>query len=99
MCELQDRTKDTGVQVTISQGLNADLSTLIAEVRAQYEAIAAKSRQEVECWFKGKVCGKKESFILHHVITKYHIYDYLQNLNIKKEEAQFHRIAASSSTG
>uniref|UniRef100_UPI00358F1088 keratin, type II cytoskeletal cochleal-like n=1 Tax=Myxine glutinosa TaxID=7769 RepID=UPI00358F1088 len=55
MCELQDRAKDTGVQVTISQGLNADLSTLIAEVRGQYEAIAAKSRQEVECWFKGKV--------------------------------------------
>uniref|UniRef100_A0A8C4WRE2 IF rod domain-containing protein n=1 Tax=Eptatretus burgeri TaxID=7764 RepID=A0A8C4WRE2_EPTBU len=60
ICELQDRTKDTGVQVTISQGLNADLSTLIAEVRAQYEAIAAKSRQEVECWFKGKVCGKRD---------------------------------------
>lgn len=36
-----------------SRGLNMD--HVVAEVKAQYEEIAARSREEAESWYKNKV--------------------------------------------
>lgn len=53
--ELQESLKETSVvlQIDNSRGLNMD--HIIAEVKAQYEDIAARSRKEVESWYKTKV--------------------------------------------
>ena len=41
------------VQMDNSRGLNMD--QIIAEVKDQYEDIAARSREEAESWYKNKV--------------------------------------------
>ncbi len=33
-----------------------DMDAIVAEVRAQYEDIANRSRAEAEMWYKSKVC-------------------------------------------
>lgn len=33
----------------------ADLSVIMAEIREQYENLAAKNNRELEAWFKAKV--------------------------------------------
>lgn len=35
---------------------NLDMDAIVAEVRAQYEDIANRSRAEAETWYKSKVC-------------------------------------------
>jgi len=53
--ELQESLKETSVVVQMdnSRGLNMD--QIVAEVKAQYEDIAARSREEAESWYKNKV--------------------------------------------
>uniref|UniRef100_A0A8C4WZT3 IF rod domain-containing protein n=1 Tax=Eptatretus burgeri TaxID=7764 RepID=A0A8C4WZT3_EPTBU len=53
--EMHERIRDMSVSVELDVAPNLDLTSLIAEVRCNYEAIAARSRQEVECWYKSKV--------------------------------------------
>ncbi|KAM6928588.1 keratin, type II cytoskeletal 8-like [Lycodopsis pacificus] len=52
--ELQESLKDTSVVVQMdnSRGLNMD--QVVSEVKAQYEDIAARSREEAESWHKSK---------------------------------------------
>lgn len=53
--ELQESLKETSVVVQMdnSRGLNMD--QIVSEVKAQYEDIAAHSREETESWHKKKV--------------------------------------------
>lgn len=55
LAELQGQIKDTSVIVEIDNTRNLDMDAVVAEVRAQYEAIANTSRQEAEEWYKSKV--------------------------------------------
>ena len=41
------------VEMDNSRSLNTD--QIVFEVKAQYEEIAARSRKEVQSWYKGKV--------------------------------------------
>uniref|UniRef100_A0A8C9ZZJ9 Si:dkey-222n6.2 n=2 Tax=Sander lucioperca TaxID=283035 RepID=A0A8C9ZZJ9_SANLU len=52
--ELQESLKETSVVVQMdnSRGLNMD--QIVSEVKAQYEDIAARSREEAESWHKNK---------------------------------------------
>lgn len=52
--ELQDSLKETSVVVQMdnSRGLNID--QIVSEVKAQYEEIATRSREEAESWHKNK---------------------------------------------
>ncbi|MGH0176693.1 UNVERIFIED_CONTAM: hypothetical protein FKN15_008322 [Acipenser sinensis] len=52
--ELQAQIKDTSVVVEMDNSRNLDMDSIVAEVRAQYEDIAAKSRAEAESWYKSK---------------------------------------------
>ncbi|XP_066564442.1 intermediate filament protein ON3 [Amia ocellicauda] len=52
--ELQSSIKDTSVIVQMDNSRNLDMDQIVAEVKAQYEEIAAKSRQEAESWYKTK---------------------------------------------
>ncbi|XP_067271487.1 keratin, type II cytoskeletal 8 [Pseudorasbora parva] len=52
--ELQASIKDTSVVVQMDNSRNLNMDHIVAEVKAQYEDIAAKSREEAESWYKSK---------------------------------------------
>ncbi|MGH0191007.1 UNVERIFIED_CONTAM: hypothetical protein FKN15_055572 [Acipenser sinensis] len=52
--EMQSQIKDTSVVLEMDNSRNLDMDSIVAEVRAQYEDIAAKSRAEAESWYKQK---------------------------------------------
>ncbi|XP_016371467.1 intermediate filament protein ON3-like isoform X2 [Sinocyclocheilus rhinocerous] len=52
--ELQSQIKDTSVIVEMDNSRNLDMDSIVAEVRAQYEDIANRSRAEAESWYKQK---------------------------------------------
>ncbi|KAG2468115.1 K2C8 protein, partial [Polypterus senegalus] len=52
--ELQNQVKDTSVILEMDNSRNLDLNAIVAEVRAQYEDIANRSRAEAENWYKQK---------------------------------------------
>lgn len=53
--ELQTQIKDTSVVVEMDNSRNLDMESIVAEVRAQYEDIASRSRAEAESWYQQKV--------------------------------------------
>ncbi|XP_037304187.2 keratin, type II cytoskeletal 8-like [Pungitius pungitius] len=52
--ELQGQVKDTSVVVEMDNSRNLDMDSIVAEVRAQYEDIANRSKAEAETWYKQK---------------------------------------------
>nr|AAI54250.1 Zgc:158846 [Danio rerio] len=52
--ELQTQIKDTSVVVEMDNSRNLDMESIVAEVRAQYEEIASRSRAEAESWYQQK---------------------------------------------
>uniref|UniRef100_A0A3P8V327 Keratin 4 n=1 Tax=Cynoglossus semilaevis TaxID=244447 RepID=A0A3P8V327_CYNSE len=52
--ELQGQIKDTSVIVEMDNSRGLDMDAVVAEVRAQYEEIANKSKAEAESWYKQK---------------------------------------------
>uniref|UniRef100_A0A667XVE1 IF rod domain-containing protein n=1 Tax=Myripristis murdjan TaxID=586833 RepID=A0A667XVE1_9TELE len=52
--ELQAQIKDTSVVVEMDNSRNLDMDAIVAEVRAQYEDIANRSRAEAETWYQTK---------------------------------------------
>ncbi|CAJ1051594.1 intermediate filament protein ON3-like [Xyrichtys novacula] len=52
--ELQGQIKDTSVIVEMDNSRNLDMDSIVAEVRAQYEDIANKSKADAESWYKQK---------------------------------------------
>ncbi|XP_078545271.1 keratin, type II cytoskeletal cochleal-like [Lissotriton helveticus] len=51
---LQSQISDTSVIVSMDNNRNLDFDGIIAEVKAQYEDIANKSRTEAESWYQTK---------------------------------------------
>ncbi|CAN9515864.1 unnamed protein product [Ophioblennius macclurei] len=52
--ELQSQIKDTSVIVEMDNSRNLDMDSIVAEVKAQYEDIANRTRAEAEAWYKTK---------------------------------------------
>ncbi|KAM4740743.1 intermediate filament protein ON3-like [Anableps anableps] len=52
--ELQGQIKDTSVVVEMDNSRNLDMDAIVAEVKAQYEEIASRSKAEAEMWYKQK---------------------------------------------
>ncbi|XP_041095235.1 keratin, type II cytoskeletal 8-like [Polyodon spathula] len=52
--EIQSQIKDTSVIVQMDNARHLDMDSIVAEVKAQYEDIAARSREEAESWYKVK---------------------------------------------
>ncbi|XP_070592887.1 keratin, type II cytoskeletal 6A-like [Erythrolamprus reginae] len=54
LAELQRQISDTSVILSMDNNRCLDLNSIIAEVKAQYEEIANKSRAEAEVWYQNK---------------------------------------------
>ncbi|NXA16577.1 K2CO protein, partial [Sapayoa aenigma] len=52
--ELQAQISDTSVVLSMDNNRHLDLDSIIAEVKAQYEDIANRSRAEAEAWYQSK---------------------------------------------
>ncbi|KAJ8258180.1 hypothetical protein GJAV_G00194050 [Gymnothorax javanicus] len=52
--ELQNQVKDTSVIVEMNNTRQLDMDAIVAEVKAQYDDIANKSRADTENWYKQK---------------------------------------------
>ncbi|XP_072300009.1 intermediate filament protein ON3-like [Eucyclogobius newberryi] len=61
IAELQSQIKDTSVTVEMDNGRNLDMDAIVAEVRAQYEDIANRSRAEAETWYQSKFAEMQQS--------------------------------------
>ncbi|NXG49867.1 K2C4 protein, partial [Psilopogon haemacephalus] len=54
LAQVQKTVSDTSVVLTMDNNRNLDLDSIIAEVKAQYEEIATRSRMEAESWYRCK---------------------------------------------
>ncbi|KAK5913183.1 hypothetical protein CesoFtcFv8_002989 [Champsocephalus esox] len=52
--ELQASITDTSVVVQMDNSRSLNMEQIVSEVKAQYEEIAARSREEAEAWYKSK---------------------------------------------
>lgn len=52
---MQKTVSDTSVVLSMDNNRSLDLDSIIAEVKAQYEDIANRSRVEAETWYQSKV--------------------------------------------
>lgn len=57
LAELQAQISDTSVVLSMDNSRSLDLDSIIAEVKAQYEEMANRSRAEAEAWYQTKVGG------------------------------------------
>lgn len=60
---MQQQVSDTSVVLSMDNNRSLDLNSIIAEVKAQYEDIANRSRSEAESWYQSKVNS------WHHVVS------------------------------
>ncbi|XP_038608077.1 keratin, type II cuticular Hb5-like isoform X2 [Tachyglossus aculeatus] len=70
ICQLQSQISDTSVIIKMDNSRDLDLDSIIAEVKAQYEEIAQRSRAEAESWYQSKyeemrIAAGKHSDSLH----------------------------------
>lgn len=69
MTELEASIKNTSVTVQMDNSRDINMEDIIADVKAQYEYVATKSREEAELWYKAKVNRQEvKTLLLHGVI-------------------------------
>ncbi|XP_006904613.1 keratin, type II cytoskeletal 79 [Pteropus alecto] len=54
LSQVQTHVSDTNIVLSMDNNRNLDLDSIIAEVKAQYELIAQRSRAEAEAWYQTK---------------------------------------------
>ncbi|KAF6119376.1 keratin 6B [Phyllostomus discolor] len=54
LAQMQTHISDTSVVLSMDNNRDLDLNSIIAEVKAQYEEIAQRSRAEAESWYQTK---------------------------------------------
>ncbi|KAL8163896.1 UNVERIFIED_CONTAM: Keratin, type II cytoskeletal 6A [Gekko kuhli] len=54
LSQMQQQVSDTSVVLSMDNNRSLDLNSIIAEVKAQYEDIANRSRSEAESWYQSK---------------------------------------------
>uniref|UniRef100_A0A8D0BZC7 IF rod domain-containing protein n=1 Tax=Salvator merianae TaxID=96440 RepID=A0A8D0BZC7_SALMN len=54
LAQMQTQISETSVVLSMDNNRNLDLDSIIAEVKAQYEEIANRSRTEAESWYQSK---------------------------------------------
>ncbi|NXT80948.1 K2C75 protein, partial [Zapornia atra] len=54
LSQMQTQISDTSVILTMDNNRSLDMDSIIAEVKAQYEDIASRSREEAESWYQSR---------------------------------------------
>ncbi|XP_013056226.3 keratin, type II cytoskeletal 5-like [Anser cygnoides] len=54
LSQMQTQISDTSVILTMDNNRSLDMDSIIAEVKAQYEEIANRSREEAESWYQSR---------------------------------------------
>ncbi|XP_005141863.2 keratin, type II cytoskeletal 5-like [Melopsittacus undulatus] len=54
LSQMQSQISDTSVILTMDNNRSLDMDSIIAEVKAQYEDIATRSRAEAESWYQSR---------------------------------------------
>ncbi|NXC45251.1 K2C75 protein, partial [Penelope pileata] len=54
LSQMQTQISDTSVVLTMDNNRSLDMDSIIAEVKAQYEDIANRSREEAESWYQSR---------------------------------------------
>ncbi|NXO82981.1 K2C75 protein, partial [Sitta europaea] len=54
LSQMQTQISDTSVILTMDNNRSLDMESVIAEVKAQYEDIASRSRAEAEAWYQSR---------------------------------------------
>ena len=52
---MKDQIRSQGTSVVVEDGIAPDIAELLKQIRAQYEQMVAKNRDEAEQWYKSKV--------------------------------------------
>jgi len=52
---LKEKIRNQGTSVVVEDGLSPDVAELLKQIRAQYEQMVMKNRDEAEQWYKSKV--------------------------------------------
>ena len=55
ICLLQSQISETSVVVKMDNSRVLDMDSIIAEIKAQYDDIASRSKAEVEAWYQCRV--------------------------------------------
>uniref|UniRef100_A0A8B9G1B7 IF rod domain-containing protein n=1 Tax=Amazona collaria TaxID=241587 RepID=A0A8B9G1B7_9PSIT len=55
LSQMQSQISDTSVILTMDNNRSLDMDSIIAEVKAQYEDIANRSRAEAESWYQSRL--------------------------------------------
>ncbi|KAM8830789.1 keratin, type II cytoskeletal 8-like [Synchiropus picturatus] len=61
LAELQGQIKDTSVIVEMDNARGLDMDAIVADVKAQYEQVSAKAKQEAEGWYQQKFQEMQDS--------------------------------------
>lgn len=64
---MQTQISDTSVILTMDNNRSLDMDSIIAEVKAQYEEIANRSREEAESWYQSRVSAQEGFLSLIHI--------------------------------
>lgn len=54
---LHAHISDTSIIVKMNNSRELNMNSLVAEIKAQYDDIATRSRAEAESWYRSKVGG------------------------------------------
>ncbi|XP_013915203.1 PREDICTED: keratin, type II cytoskeletal 5-like [Thamnophis sirtalis] len=82
MAQIRGQISDTNVVLQMDNNRDLDLNSIIAEVKAQYEDIANRSRVEAEAWYQSKFQELQSTAVGHGDDLK----------NTKNEIAELNRV-------
>ncbi|KAL8163886.1 UNVERIFIED_CONTAM: Keratin, type II cytoskeletal 5 [Gekko kuhli] len=82
LAQIQGQISDTNVVLQMDNNRDLNLNSIIAEVKAQYEDIANRSRAEAEAWYQGKFQELQHTAFSHGDDLK----------NTKNEIAELNRV-------
>ncbi|KAM6472830.1 keratin, type II cytoskeletal cochleal-like [Liasis olivaceus] len=82
LAQIQGQITDTNVVLQMDNNRDLDLNSIIAEVKAQYEDIANRSRAEAEAWYQSKFLELQSTAVGHGDDLK----------NIKNEIVELNRL-------